>query len=190
MATTETTKSIGAPASLELASTGDIAAAAFARFERGIAPDEVVTELVLSVDTVEYLWRTWARLRGVVPLSPEAGRALREALHSNRPIANGTDAVASVRHFLERPLKTCPRCKDGAREFCSTCTSNEARRAARSILRRSNKNLPLQSSRSGTHRGVEATATREERASFDEITDDEQSELTEGPYTKPGRRLP
>ena len=52
MATTEMTKSIGPPASLELASTGDIAAAAFARFERGIAPDEVVTVLNVFFDAV------------------------------------------------------------------------------------------------------------------------------------------
>jgi len=178
------------PALPEPTATGDIAAEAFARFDRAMPPDEVVTELVLSVDTVEYLWRTWARLRGVVPLSPEAGRTLREALHSNRPIANGTDAVAAARRFLERPLKPCPRCKDGAREYCSTCTSNEARRAARSILRGSAKTPPLPSSRSGKRRGVEATATREEGASLDAIDVDEQSELAERAYPEPDRRLP
>jgi hypothetical protein len=52
MAKTEMTKPIGLPASLGPASLGDIAAAAFARFERGAAPDEVVSELVLPVETV------------------------------------------------------------------------------------------------------------------------------------------
>jgi hypothetical protein len=46
-----------------IGSTGDIAAEAFARFDRGMPPDEVIAELVLPVDTVEYLWRTWSRLR-------------------------------------------------------------------------------------------------------------------------------
>ena len=53
----------------ETTSEGDVAASVFERFDRGTSPDEVVTELVLSVDTVEYLWRTWARLRGLVPLA-------------------------------------------------------------------------------------------------------------------------
>ena len=188
MAPTKFAQSTGFPALPGPTATGDIAAEAFARFDRAVPPDEVVTELVLSVDTVEYLWRTWTRLRGVVPLSPDAGRGLREALHSNRPIANGADAVAAVRRFVERPLKPCPRCKDGVREYCSPCTSSEARRAARSILRGSTKNAPLQSSRSGTHRRVEATATRDERASFDGITDDDQGELTGRPYPEPGKR--
>lgn len=39
---------------------GDVAAGAFALFDRGVPPDEVVTELMLPVDTAESLWRTWA----------------------------------------------------------------------------------------------------------------------------------
>jgi len=190
MAPTKLAQATALPALPGPTATGDIAAEAFARFDRAVPPDEVVTELVLSVDTVEYLWRIWTRLRGVVPLSPDAGRGLREALHSNRPIANGADAVAAVRRFVERPLKPCPRCKDGVREYCSPCTSNEARRAARTILRASAKKPPVQGSRSGRLLGAEATATREERASFDAITDDERSELTERPYPEPGRRSP
>ena len=94
MAPTKITKSTSFSASSEATATGDVAAEAFARLDRGMPPDEVVTELVLSVDTVEYLWRTWARLRGLVLLSPEAARTLRDALYRNRPIASGSDAVA------------------------------------------------------------------------------------------------
>jgi hypothetical protein len=112
-------------------STGDIAAEAFARFDRGMPPDEVVIELVLPVDTLEFLWRTWTRLRGVVPLSAEAARVLRESLYSNRPLASGSDLLATVRRFVERPLRPCPRCRDGAREYCMTCPAREATRAAR-----------------------------------------------------------
>ena len=39
-------------------SEGDIAAKVFERFDQGLSPDEVVTELVLPVETVECLWRT------------------------------------------------------------------------------------------------------------------------------------
>lgn len=54
-------------APLEAPSTGDVAARAFTCFDQGMRPDEVVTHLTLPADTVEYLWRTWARLRGLVP---------------------------------------------------------------------------------------------------------------------------
>jgi hypothetical protein len=65
--------------------------------------DEVATELVLPVDTAEHLWRTWARLRGIVPLSADAAQALREALCGNHPIASGAHTVAAVRRFVEHP---------------------------------------------------------------------------------------
>jgi hypothetical protein len=151
MAQTATIKLASFPGSHE--AMGDVAAEAFARFDRGMLPDEIVTELVLPVDTVEYLWRTWARLRGVVLLSPEAARMFREALYGSRPIANGSDAVAAVRRFVERPLKPCPRCRSGARQYCATCTSKEARRAARDMLRGSRKGVP---------RVTEATAARKD----------------------------
>ena len=61
-------------ASLDSTTAGDIAASVFTRFEVGMPPDEVVTELALPVDTVESLWRTWARLRGAVLLSAGAGQ--------------------------------------------------------------------------------------------------------------------
>ncbi len=171
MAPTKITKSIGFPASFEPVATGDIAADAFSRFDRGMQPDEVVTELVLPVDTVEYLWRTWARLRGVVPLSAEAARAFREALYSNRPIANGGDAVAAVRRFLERPIKPCPRCKDGAREYCTTCPAKEAARAAQGTLRGLTKKQPRRSARAPLPNTGEATPTRENDGSPNPIID-------------------
>ena len=94
--------------SASLDGAGAIAASVFTRFDRGMPPDEVVTELMLPVDTVESLWRTWARLRGAVLLSARAGQALREASYSHQPIASGGDAVAAVRRFVERPSKPCP----------------------------------------------------------------------------------
>jgi hypothetical protein len=113
----------------EITSEGDVAASVFERFDRGTSPDEVVTELVLAVDTVEYLWRTWARLRGLVPLSPEAVRVLREVLFANQPICSGADAAAAVRRFVERPIKQCTRCKAGFPEYCTTCPAQEAHKA-------------------------------------------------------------
>lgn len=184
MAPTKITTSTSFPASFEPIATGDIAADAFARFDRGMPPEEVVIELVLPVDTVDYLWRTWARLRCVVPLSAEAGRAFREAVYSNRPITNGSDAVAAVRRFVERPLKPCPRCKDGVREYCTTCTSKEASRAARGTLRGASKKRPAPSSRSGVHRGIETTATREGGTSIGALTDNEQRGLTDAPQAR------
>lgn len=74
------------PSPFEPKSVGEIAASAFARFDCGAAPGEVVAELVVSVDAVEHLWRTWARLRGIMLLSPEGVGALREALRSSEPI--------------------------------------------------------------------------------------------------------
>ena len=59
-------------------------------------PDEVVTHSVLSADTVECLWRTWARLRGLVPVSPAGVRALREAVYSGRPLTTGAEVVTAV----------------------------------------------------------------------------------------------
>lgn len=38
----------------EATTEGDVAASVFERFDRGTSPDEVVTELALAVDTVEY----------------------------------------------------------------------------------------------------------------------------------------
>jgi hypothetical protein len=113
----------------EATSEGDVAANVFERFDRGASPDEVVTELVLAVETVEYLWRTWARLRGLVPLSPEAVRVLREVLFSNQPIRSSADATAAVRRFVERPCKQCTRCKTCFPEYCTTCPAQEARKA-------------------------------------------------------------
>ena len=113
----------------EATAEGDVAASVFERFDRGTSPDEVVTELALAVDTVEYLWRTWARLRGLVPLSPEALRVLREVLFVNQPIHSGADATAAVRHFVERPPKQCTRCKAAFREYCTTCPALEAHKA-------------------------------------------------------------
>ena len=125
--------------------SGDVAAAAFASFDRGTPPDEVVTELILPVETAEFLWRTWARLRGAVPLSVEAAHVLREAVCDTRPISNGSDAVAAVRRFVERPAKPCTRCKKAFREYCTTCPAREAARAGRRVQRGSTKK------RSGRH---------------------------------------
>jgi hypothetical protein len=113
----------------EATSEGEVAASVFERFDRGATPNEVVAELVLAVDTVEYLWRTWARLRGTVPLSPEAVRVLREVLFANQPIRSGADAAAAVRRFVERPPKQCTRCKAGFPEYCTTCPAQEAYKA-------------------------------------------------------------
>jgi len=113
----------------EATSEGAVAASVFERFDGGASPGEVVIELVLAVDTVEYLWRTWARLRGLVSLSPEAVRALREVLFVNQPIRSGADAAAAVRRFVERPPKQCTRCKAGFPEYCTTCPAQEARKA-------------------------------------------------------------
>ncbi len=56
MANTEIRKSPDLSTSLDSTAAGDIAASVFTRFDRGMPPDEVVTELVLPVDTVESLW--------------------------------------------------------------------------------------------------------------------------------------
>jgi hypothetical protein len=136
---------------------GDTAAAAFASFDRGSPPDEVVSELMLSIETAEFLWRTWARLRGALPLSVEAAQALREALGAARPIVSGCDAVAAVRRFVERPSKPCPRCKKAFREYCTTCPAREAARAGRRALQTSTKKRPCRSNASELSATVEAT---------------------------------
>jgi hypothetical protein len=123
----------------EATSEGDVAASMFDRFDRGASPTEVVTELVLAVHTVEYLWRTWARLRGMVPLSPEAVQALREGLFVNHPIHSGPDATAAVRRFVERPTKQCTRCKTGFPEYCTTCPAEEAHKARKRTRRATGK---------------------------------------------------
>ena len=161
MANTEIMKSPDLSASLESTAAGDIAASVFTRFDRGMPPDEVVTELVLPVDTVESLWRTWARLRGAVLLSARAGQALREASYSHQPIASGGDAVAAVRRFVERPSKPCPRCKSGFREYCATCPAREAARVARGRLRGAKKKRRARGDPSELHRGVELAPARD-----------------------------
>jgi hypothetical protein len=122
-------RSIAAPS--DATPEGDTAATVFERFDRGASPDEVVTELVLPVETVECLWRTWARLRGVAPMSPEALRALREALSSNLPLTVAAEVVEAVRRFVERPPKHCTRCKAGCPEYCTSCPGREAHKARR-----------------------------------------------------------
>ena len=161
MAKTEITKPPVLCALLEPPATGDIAASAFARFDRGMPPDEVVMDLALPVDTAEYLWRTWARLRGIVLLSAQAGATLREAVYGNRPIANGADAVAAVRSFVERPSKPCPRCKSAFREYCAICPAREAARVARGKLRGSNKKRAVRGNPSEFPRTVEPTPAHE-----------------------------
>ncbi|HET7543823.1 MAG TPA: hypothetical protein VFK05_28320 [Polyangiaceae bacterium] len=108
---------------------GDVAAGVFERFDRGATPNEVVIELVLAPDTVENLWRTWARLRGATLLSPEAVRAMREALLANQPIRSGADAASAVRRFIERPIKQCTHCKARFPEYCTKCPALEAHKA-------------------------------------------------------------
>ena len=154
MRSTELAKSPTCSEPSELPSTGDIAARAFERFEQGIAPDEVLIELALPVDTVEYLWRTWARLRGAVLLSTDAVRTLRETLYSGRPIASGDDAIAALRRFSERPVKPCPRCKNEARQYCTACPAREAARVARGKKRASSKKISERSP-SELHRSFE-----------------------------------
>ena len=190
MAKIEMTKPTGLPASLGPASLGDIAAAAFERFERGVAPDEVVTELVLPVETVEYLWGTWARLRGIVPLSTEAARALREALRCNRQLVNGSDIVAAVRQLLERPLRPCPRCKNAAREYCTTCPAKEATRAARGTLRRSTTKGRVQNNRAGLGCGTQTVPAPERGAFPDATVDDDPNGFVEARCREPGGEPP
>lgn len=113
----------------EVRSEGDVAAKVFECFDHSASPDEVVTQLVLAVDTVESLWRTWARLRGLVPLSPEAVRVLREVLFVNQPTHSGADVAAAVRRFVGRPPKQCTRCKARFPEYCTTCPAEEAHKA-------------------------------------------------------------
>jgi hypothetical protein len=122
-------RSITAPS--DATSEGDSAANVFERFDRGASPDEVVTALVLPVETVECLWRTWARLRGVAPMSPEALRALRGALSCNLPLSVAAEVVEAVRRFVERPPRHCTRCKAGCPEFCTSCPGREANKARR-----------------------------------------------------------
>ena len=119
----------------EVSSAGDVAANCFANFDRGMRPDEVVTHAVLSADTVECLWRTWARLRGLVPVSPEGMRALREAVYSSRPLTAGAEVVTAVQRLAERPVRLCTRCKSGCPEYCCLCPVREAHRAARTASR-------------------------------------------------------
>lgn len=185
MANTEIMKSPDLSASLDGAAAGDIAASVFTRFDRGMPPDEVVTELVLPVDTVESLWRTWARLRGAVLLSARAGQALREASYNHQPIASGGDAVAAVRRFVERPSKPCPRCKSGFREYCATCPAREAARAARGRLRGAKKS-PARGNPSELPRAVEPAPPREGGALSDAVADVEAGLIdAPAPHSRP-----
>jgi hypothetical protein len=61
MANAEIMKRPDLSASLDSTAAGDIAGSVFTRFDRGMPPDEVVTELVLPVDTVESLWLCCSR---------------------------------------------------------------------------------------------------------------------------------
>jgi hypothetical protein len=64
-----------------------------------------------SNGTVESLWRPWARLRGLVPISPEGIRALRESVFSSRPLTTGAEVVTAVQRFAERQVRLRTRCK-------------------------------------------------------------------------------
>lgn len=186
MANAEIVKRPGLSASLDSTAAGDIAASVFTRFDRGMPPDEVVMELVLPVDTVESLWRTWARLRGAVLLSARAAQALREASYSYQPIASGGDAVAAVRRFVERPSKPCPRCKSGFREYCATCPAREAARAARGRLRGANKKRPARSNPSELPRAVEPAPARDGGVLSDAVADVEAGLIdAPAPHSRP-----
>ena len=176
--------------SASLDGAGAIAASVFTRFDRGMPPDEVVTELVLPVDTVESLWRTWARLRGAVLLSARAGQALREASCSHQPITSGGDAVAAVRRFVERPSKPCTRCKSGFREYCTTCPEREPAREARGRLRGSNKKRLPRGNPSVFHRAVEPAPARGGGVLSDAVADVEAGLIdAPAPHSRPVEKL-
>jgi len=133
----------------EVMSAGDVSASVFERFDLGASPEEVVIDLVLAVDTVECLWLTWARLRGLVPLSPEGVCVLREVLFVNQPIHSSADATAAVRRFVERPPKRCTRCKAGFPEYCTACPGEEARKARKRTRGTGNKRNGSESGHQG-----------------------------------------
>jgi hypothetical protein len=138
-------------------SAGDIAANAFDRFDNGASADELVIELALPPGTVEQLLRTWARLRGIVPLSPETARTLRVALRSNQPLTTGRDLIAAVRRFAGAPPALCIRCKGESADYCRTCPAKEATLAHKRSARGSR---PKRSSRSEPATNVTATPDR------------------------------
>ena len=156
MTGTTLTQSRRMAVSNEPRSEGDIAANAFERFDRGVSPDEVVIELVLPVETVECLWRTWTRLRGVVSMSQETARALRELLASNRSLATGPELAIAVRTFVDRPLRRCTRCKGGCPEYCVECPIREANRAQKRTRARRKHSAAIPPPPSSEHDSLEA----------------------------------
>src|SRR5262249_34463002 len=120
-------------------SDGETAARAFEMFDLGVPVDEIVVELAIPPDVAETLLRTWARLRQIVPLTPETLAALRIALAA--PLTS-TESLFAPPHAVFDPLRrVCRRCRTVCAEYCDACPAREARRAgkrkARSSARKS-----------------------------------------------------
>jgi hypothetical protein len=108
---------------------GDVAAQVFARLDGGAHPRDIVTELVVAPDTVEYLWRTWARLRGRVIVSPETLCALAAALHRPRVPETAAELVQLVELLGSEEQGPCSRCGRDVAQYCYACPGRAAAKA-------------------------------------------------------------
>jgi hypothetical protein len=115
---------------------GEVAARAFARFDAGVNPRDVVSELAVDPETVDYLWRTWARLRGMVIISAENLQALATALHASRAPEAPAEFVRLVQQLCAEEQDACARCGRDVAEYCYTCPGQAAIEAREQKRRR------------------------------------------------------
>jgi hypothetical protein len=108
---------------------GDVAAKVFARLDAGVCARDVVTELAVAPETVDYLWRTWARLRGTVLVSPETKQFLAAALHGLVAPRTPAELVQLAQRLAGEEQGACSRCGRGVAEYCYSCPSEAAAKA-------------------------------------------------------------
>lgn len=121
---------------------GDVASRVFERIERGTPVDAIVVELGLTPDVVESLLRTWARLRGLVPLTADGADALRRALYKDHVFKDGAELLAALRSFAARVSLVCRQCGDGSADYCTACPGREARNASARKAKRGRRRDP------------------------------------------------
>ena len=124
---------------------GDVAANAFQLFDENVHPVDVIKQLRIAPNVIDSLHQQWARLRGLLVVSPDMTEAISNMLRDGQagPLPK-TDAelldLAKAWVYDASP-RTCVQCKHEVADFCRACGKAWGLRAARGELgqRRANR---------------------------------------------------
>ena len=115
---------------------GAFAATVFSLLDAGVSPCEVVIQTQASPERIESLWKSWARLRRFILLSPDAISFVAEACRA-RPPTNADETIAALRGLAFAEHRTCSACKSAPAQFCISCPLEALKEAGRATAERS-----------------------------------------------------